>query len=139
MGIEDIAIEHNPVASLAPVVVTAAVAGAGVDTSEYEAAELILLAGVMGGSATPTVNGRWEDSPDNSVWTAIAAGLLSRGGLIPALVAGNQSTVFKRGYLGTQRYVRWNVTSVSGTAPSQPESALVLLGRPRSIPTPDTA
>ena len=83
-------------------------AGTGIDTANLDSLALFFAPDTLtDGVWTPTV----EDSPDNSVWTAVAAAQL----VGPALVALVSNTIQKVGYVGTNRYVRPKVVGVGGS------------------------
>ena len=137
MTTKDLSSFVDPVKSLEAVNVTAAVDGVGVDLQGFESAAIVVDVGLQTGTVTPTINQVIEDSPDNSVWTAVVAAELD-GGLLPAIVAATDKTIYKRGYKGAERYVRYSVSSVSGTAPEAPISAVVVRGNPARIPVGGT-
>lgn len=102
--------------SFVPAARTATANGTGVDLRDYKAEALVIRFGAITGT-TPTMTIRWEESDDDSTYTAVAAADLD-GGLVPAgLDATAANTVIKRGYLGTKRYVRAAITAIAGTSP----------------------
>lgn len=104
---------------------TVPVNGTGVDRSGYEGVVVLFDAGTLAGSATPTITAEIQESDDNSTFTAVAAADL-QGGVLPAIVAANDETLYERGYLGTKRYVRVSITAKGGTTPALPCSAVVV-------------
>lgn len=107
--------------------------GTGVDLANYDAAVILVDAGTLGGSSTPTITLQIQESDDNSTFTAVAAADLA-GGLLPAIVAANDETLYERGYTGLKRYIRVSVTAKGGTSPALPASAVVVRGKPRVKP-----
>lgn len=107
--------------------------GTGVDTANSEECLIIVDAGTLAGTGTPTITLQIQESDDNVTYTAVAAGDLD-GGVLPAIVAANDETVYKRRYIGTKRYVRVSVTAKGGTTPALPCSAVVVLGGRRKQP-----
>lgn len=105
---------------------TATVNGTGVDVREHDSVSLVVDLGTFAGT-TPTATVRWEESTDNSTFTAIAAADLL-GGTIAGIDTTNDETIYERGYIGTKRYVRCAITAIAGTGPSLPISAVVVLG-----------
>jgi len=80
--------------------------GTGIDTANADALTLVFAPDTLtDGVWTPSV----EDSPDNSVWTAVPA-----ANLVGTLVVLASNTVQKVGYVGIQRYVRPKVIGVGG-------------------------
>jgi hypothetical protein len=76
-----------------------------------------------------------QDSPDGSVWTNVAAGLLQGGarGVSPALLAADSNALVEIGYSGAQRYLRVTVV-VTGATTGGIYSASIVLGFPRYRP-----
>lgn len=107
--------------------------GTGVDLANYDAAVILFDAGTLAGSSTPTITAEIQESDDNSSFTAVAAADLD-GGVLPAIVAANDETLYERGYKGLKRYVRVSITAKGGTSPALPCSALVVRGKPRVKP-----
>lgn len=102
--------------------------GAAGTNEWHESATVVINTGtVTDGSHAFTV----EDSPDNSVWTAVAAGLLQ--GSAPTVVAADDDKVFEVGYLGNQRYLR-AVVVTTGATTGGIFGAVVLLGFPTRPP-----
>lgn len=60
-----------------------------------------------------TVAVTMQDSPDNSVWTAVDAGYVQ--GTLPSVASTDDDKTFEIGYVGPQRYVRL-VFTTSGAA-----------------------
>lgn len=132
MSLRDVSSNLGPAQSISARAVTAAVNGTGVDLQGFDGAMLYLDLGTFAGT-TPGATIRWEESDDNSTFTAIAAGDLL-GGLIAAIDTTNDDQIHKRSYLGNKRYVRAAVTAVSGTGPSLPMAASVVRGHPSQRP-----
>lgn len=126
------------VRSLSPVArVNGTVNGVGVDrqlsgasgsNEWHESASVVINTGtITDGSHAISI----EDSPDNSAWTAVAAGFLQ--GAAPTIVAADDDKVFEVGYIGNQRYVR-AVAVTSGATTGGIFGAVVLLGFPTKPP-----
>ena len=75
-----------------------------------------------------SVTAKLQDSPDNSVWTDVAAG--DQEGVLSDL---RTTEVQRVGYKGMERYVR-AVLTLAGTTPIIDASALVIRGNPRKAP-----
>lgn len=129
----DIHSDFGVVQSIAPQAVTAALNGAGVDLQNFNAALFVVDLGAIAGT-TPTADIALQESDDNVTFTAIAAGNLLGGGQIAQITGANDAQVYKRGYIGTKRYVRAAVTATGGTSPSLPMSAHLVLGEPYDAP-----
>lgn len=122
-----------PAQSLSPRAVTAAVNGAGVDLRGFDSATFLVDTGTITGT-TPTATVALQESDDNVTFTAIAAADLLGGALPASIDPTNDDTLYRRGYLGTRRYVRVAVTAVSGTGPSLPMAGSVVRGHPAQAP-----
>lgn len=100
-----------------------------------ESCELVAQFGAITGT-TPSATLLVEESVDNSTYTSVAAADLI-GGLAPTAVdATFANTVVKRGYRGTQRYVRMRVSAMTGTTPSYTVGISAVLSHVRHVPTP---
>jgi hypothetical protein len=120
--------------SMAPTAVTAAANGAGVDTRDYGAVLAYIDAGALGGTATPTVTFKVQESDDNAAFTDVADSDLEYGtnGVVISAANNNANAVTYRTYTGAKRYVRMICSAVSGTTPSLPASAGFILGVPHA-------
>lgn len=125
----DIKNSVNVAQSLVPASRTAAVNGTGVDLAGFDAALIVIDTGAAGGT-TPSFTFEVQDSPDNTTYTAVAAGFLD--GTEPVVTTGN--AVFEIGYHGIAKFVRVAITVVSGTAPTLLCSASVVRGKGRTHP-----
>lgn len=96
----------------------------------YEALDIILDVGAWtDGTHTPKI----QDSPDNSVWTDVAAA--NQLGAFTAISGSGQQNKLQRvSYVGTQRYVRAVVT-VSGATTGAIYGVLAVAAYPRNLPT----
>jgi hypothetical protein len=118
-----------PAISLAPAARTASANGTGVDLHGHEAAEVLIVAGVItDGSHAVTI----EESDDDSTYTAVAAA--DRIGTLPTLTSSSGgSAVHKLAYLGGKRYLRVVITA-SGTTSGGVIGAIVVRGRRHVMP-----
>lgn len=118
-----------PALSLAPTARTASANGTGVDLLGYEAAEILIVAGIItDGSHAITI----EESANNSDFTAVAAA--DRIGSLPTLTSSSGgSAVHRFAYVGGKRYIRV-VATASGTTSGGIIGALVLRGRAHEMP-----
>ena len=82
--------------------------GSSVDLANVNANAIVVSVGAV---TDGTYAFALQDSPDNSTWTAVAA-----GNMVGAFVGAAANTVQKVGYLGAQRYLR--VVSTVGGSPS---------------------
>lgn len=134
MAIRNTTESHSPMVSLAPQLVAATINGTGVDTAGYHGIAILIALGVFAGTS-PTATLQVQDSPDNVTFTAVPAASLAGGGVIPQITPANANTMIRRGYVGTQRYVRVAVTAIAGTGPSLPTCAIVHLDDAVKQPT----
>ncbi len=102
----------------------------GDTAAPYEALDILLDVGAWtDGSHTPAL----QDSPDNSTWTAVAAGNML--GAFTAITSATQQNAVQRvSYVGTQRYVRCVVT-VSGATTGAIYGVLAIGAYQRNLPT----
>lgn len=107
--------------------------GTGVDRANFEGVLIVFDAGTLAGSSTPTITAEIQESDDNVTFAAVAAADLD-GGLLPAIVAANDETLYERGYRGIKRYLRVSITAKGGTSPALPCSAVILRGGGRVYP-----
>ncbi len=127
---KDLANSVKLLGSIKAKTVTTAEDGSTVDAQGYESAVAFLEVGTQSGTSN-TFN--LYDSPDGSTWTIVAAGNLI-GSQPGAITTANDNAVFKVGYKGGQRYLRWecdaatagNIANVNGC---------IVLGNPRHAPT----
>lgn len=131
---------HNSVrfaGSLANTAATGALDGTTVDLAGAEAAEVILTAGTIGGTSSPSVTIQIQESDQpSSGFTEVAAGDLLGGAGQVVITAANDAEIHTRGYVGNKRYLRAAVTAVSGTSPTLPLSAVVMQHRIRHLGGP---
>lgn len=120
----------KPVQSLAPLNRVAAANGTGVDKLGFNAASVVFTTGAIGGT-TPSFAFEVQESDDNTTFTAVAAANLR--GAAPVVTAANATA--QVGYIGSKRYIRAVVKTVTGTTPTLDCSAVVILGHPASAPT----
>lgn len=113
--------------SIAPQAVTATVNGSGVDLRGYDGALVVIDLGTFGGT-TPTATIKIQDSADNTTFTDVALADLVGGDQLATIDPTNDLAVYRRGYIGTKRYVRVAVTAIAGTGPSLPMAAQVVSG-----------
>ena len=129
MGIRDVVQKTKLAISVSPQVLTdGTVDGASVDTQNFDSAMVHVTSGtVTDGTHTPSL----EDSPDNSAWTAVAAGDLT--GAFTAIAAANDDEVQEVGYIGSERYLRAVVVTTGATTGAL-VGANIVLGDPRTLP-----
>lgn len=112
--------------SLAPAARTSTANGTGVDLQNYGSAMVVWNVGaITDGTHTPSI----QESDDNSTFTAVAAADLS--GTAVALVASTNQEI---GYTGTKRYIRAVTTITGSPSTGGVYAALVVRGRPRTLP-----
>jgi hypothetical protein len=139
----DLGAKIKTVTSILPIVGnnTTEGTGVGVDLKGYDSAVVLIHVGDSGdtlsGSVyiTPTL----EDSPDNSVWTAIPASgyRVDVGDLNVIDAPAEDSKVIQvtlLAGLGRQRYVRPLLTFTGTHTNGTPISAVVIKGNPRVLP-----
>lgn len=129
MAIRDLAQKVSAAPSVSPQVLTdGTVEGATVDMQNFESAVVVVVSGtITDGTHTPSM----EDSPDDSTWTAVAAGDLI--GSFTAIAAANDDEIQEVGYKGSERYIRAKVVTASATTGGLVAAAIVR-GDPRTIP-----
>lgn len=120
--------------SISPRLVTGTVNGTGVDTAGHARALFRLDLGTITGT-TPTVTLRMQESADNSAFTDVATADLIGGAQLAAIDGTTDDNVYAREYAGNKRYLRWACTAVSGTSPSLPTAATVVLGQSLKQPS----
>jgi len=106
--------------------------GAGVDLAGFDGALVVIEAGAIGGSGSPSLTFEVQESDDNSSFTAVSSDDLD--GTEPVITAANDDQIHLIGYKGTKRYIRVSITAKTGTSPSLPCAATVLRGRARTYP-----
>lgn len=85
--------------------------GTTVDLKGYETAIALVEFGTWtDGTHTPKL----QDSPDNSVWTDVVAGLVE-GAFVAVSAGGGSNTIQSVGYKGAQRYIRIVLTTSGAT------------------------
>lgn len=127
---------HNhlgPSQSLVPAVRTATANGLGVDLRGFEGAMFTVDLGTFGGTS-PTMTLQYQESDDNSTYTAIAASDLGSGAQPAQITTANDDLIIKDSYIGSKRYVRVAITAIGGTAPSLPMAGSVVRGFARHQP-----
>lgn len=129
MAIRDLVQKISAALSVSPQVLTnGTVNGASADMQNFESAAVVVASGtVTDGTHTPSL----EDSPDDSAWTAVAAGDLI--GSFTAIAAANDDEIQEVGYKGSQRYLRAVVVTTGATTGALVAAAIVR-GDPRTIP-----
>lgn len=96
----------------------------------YEALEVLFEFGAWtDGTHTPKL----QDSPDNSVWTDVAAANYL-GTFTAVSSSAGQNAIQRAAYVGTQRYVR-GVITVSGATTGCVSGVTAVAGFPRNLPT----
>jgi len=115
MAIHDLYNRIGVVPDLNPAARTASVNSGGIDRTAFEGG-IDSLVGVLavGAWTDGTHTFKLQDSPDNSVWTDVAA-LYLQGSFTAITSTGQQNAVQKVGYSGVQRYVRAVDTVASAT------------------------
>ena len=133
MSTRDIKDNVDVIDSLLPASRTAAGNGAGVDLRGYSSAMVAFHAGVAGGTS-PSFLFDIEDSDDDSTYASVAAALLQ--GTPPTITATKTAgyNVDRVGYIGTKRYIRAVVKTVTGTSPTLLCSAEVIRGAALQLP-----
>lgn len=106
--------------------------GAGVDLAGYDSALVVINAGTIGGSGSPSITFQVQESDNNTDFTAVADADLD--GTEPVVAAANDAQLHLIGYKGIKRYIRVSITAKAGTTPALPCSAEVLRGRGRKKP-----
>ena len=124
-------------------VVTTAVDGVGKNLTGYEGALAVLAAGILGGTSTPTLTFKLQESDvlgsgytdvaDIDIVCANKDTIVTPFGTV-IIVAATDELVHVRGYRGTKTFLRWICSAASGTSPTAPICGLIVKGFPRSAP-----
>jgi hypothetical protein len=110
----------------------AAVNGTAVDKTYNNNMFRVVMFSIATGTVTDgTVAYTMQDSPDNSVWTAVAAEYVQ--GSLPTTTATDDDKVFDVGYTGPQRYVRLVATQSAATSGGV-SGAIAILAQSRRTP-----
>lgn len=124
--------------ALVPIVGNNTTEGTGltVDTLGYESVTFGIYIGVSGDTLSGSVyiTPSLEDSPDNSTWTAVAAGNLINSGLAVVDDAAEDAVMQEVGYKGEKRYVRCLLTFTGTHTNGCPIAAVAVLGHARHMP-----
>jgi hypothetical protein len=126
---KDLYQELAPVVSLAAAARTSSANGTGVDLQNYQGNAVIIAAGTI---TDGTHAFKIQDSDDNSTFADAAAADVV-GSLTSFTSSTTSGTVREASYIGAKRYVRV-VATVSGTTTGGLYSAVVVRGRPRTLP-----
>ena len=139
---------------LANQAVTATTTSSSVDTRGFDSCEVVFAVGTVANIANspqPTWAFKLQDSPDDSVWTAVTdSNLVLIGSTQSPLAAPNSSTgvfltigaaaedalTYRVGYVGGGRYLRL-VATAANTPGSTPLSVISVLGHAELAPTSD--
>src|SRR5690606_11763525 len=104
--------------------------------SDANAAEVIVTAGTIGGSASPSVTVQVQESDEAAAnFTKVADGDLLGGSGELVIDAANDAQAHARGYIGNKQYLRVAISAVGGTSPTIPLAAVVVKHRLRHIGT----
>ncbi|MCH8172479.1 MAG: hypothetical protein IIA70_04130 [Proteobacteria bacterium] len=119
----------DAVESIAPDNLVASINGAGVDLQNFHSA-MVVFHGNDGDFTTgdEAYTPKLQDSPDNSVWTDVAAADLD--GSFSDL---RTTEVQRVGYKGMERWIR-GVLTLAGTTPIIDAAALIIRANPRKAP-----
>lgn len=129
---EDMKSHVSVAQTLAPQTLNASAAGTGADLAGCNKAGILINVGTISGSATATCV--LEESSDNSSFSTVGAGYYQ--GTNPLVInSANDAGAHFVGYLGSQRYIRGSVASVTNT-PALPTSIAVV--REGAIKQPTT-
>src|SRR5271154_4747581 len=121
------------VPDLNPIARTATVSSGGINRQTYEQGSDALVAVLAVGAWTDgTHTFKLQDSPDNSTWTDVPAGLL-QGSFTAISGTGQQNALQKVGYLGTAQYVR-AVDTVSGATTGAVYGLFWIVGGIHNVP-----
>lgn len=100
--------------------------GTGVDLTGFDGALVVINAGTIGGTGSPSQTFEVQESDDNSSFTAVANGELD--GTEPVVAAANDEQLHLIGYKGIKRYIRVAITAKAGTTPALVADAIVVRG-----------
>lgn len=119
--------------AITPVAATAIADGSDIDTLGFESAEFLIFTGTLG---TGTIDFTMQEADDDGsgspdTYTAVAAADIL--GTLPTILATEDDSVFRAGYIGKKRHIRLqNVETASWT--SMIHGAVCLLGNPKAAP-----
>lgn len=109
---------------------TATVDGSSVDLQGFNAATAYVL---TGDRSDGTITFQLQESDDASSWSAVADADLD--GTEPVVdEAADADSVFEVAYRGTSRYLRWQISSVSGITDGAECVAFIQRGLPSEAP-----
>lgn len=110
---------------------TVAADGTTVDITGYSGVQAVLEVGTQAGTSVTFV---LHESDDDSTWNAVASGDIYGDTTTNSFVitTANDATVYRIGYKGVKRYLRWEITAA--TAGNLPATAYILCGYPRHAP-----
>ena len=125
----DIKNNVDAVETIGPANHTVSINGAGVDLRDFDSA-MVVFHGNNGDFVTgdESYTPKLQDSPDDSVWTDVAAADLE--GSFSDL---RTTEVQRVGYKANQRYIR-GVLTLAGTTPIIDANALIMRGHPHQAP-----
>lgn len=104
--------------------------GSTVDLSGYDGAMALLDVAALGGTS-PTATYQLQESDDGSAFNAVSTTDLG-GDTQPA--AFSAAGLVTLGYYGSKRYLRWALTSLSGSTPTVTASGTIVRGYARHQP-----
>jgi hypothetical protein len=134
MAILDLYNRIGVVLDVTPAAHTTTTTSTGIDRTAYEGNSDALVGVLVTGAWTDgTHTCKLQDSPDNSVWTDVAAVYL-QGAFVAVSGTGQQNALQKVGYLGIQRYVR-AVDTVSGATTGAIYGFFWIVGGAHNLPT----
>jgi hypothetical protein len=113
---------------------TASANGASVDVMSLNGGNNALVFVAQAGVITDGTHVfKVQDSPDNSVWTDVAAAFIQAPAVLQFTSGTAVGTMLKWGYIGQQRYARL-VSTVSGTTTGGFYTAFAVLALPANAP-----
>jgi len=133
---------------IAPAVLDESSTPASIDRQGYEAVEIVLQIGAGGITFTAAnkIEFKLTHSDDNSEFTAVTATdvlgveTVGTGGILKALVAAHAAPgVYRFGYIGGKRYLRFLADFAGTHGTGTPLAAIALLGEPALAPVADQA
>lgn len=137
----DLNSEVKVLVSTAPVVATAVLVGAEIDTKGFGSCEFVVMTGVLGaGTSNPII----EQSPDDGagsptgVWTAVPIDQTLGGdgvlaGTLGLIIATDDGAIFRFGSIGKERFQRLTLPETTDWT-SFIVSAICILSNPEKTP-----
>ena len=136
MSRRDVHSSVDVVTTLWPLTYNAPTDGAGVDLKGYNAAQAVIIVGVISGTdPTFTFNVQEADEDTPLAYANVALKDLQGASKVPQISADDQ--IVRIGYLGDKRFIRLAITHRTGTGPMIHAAGVIVRGLPGLAPLPE--